>query len=260
MSNLDRDDIPTSTSDMLVRTRRRAEQIRGRRRGALAAVAGLGVVVAIAVPVALASGGHGGRVVGVTGAPTTQPAATTSTTVTPTSVTMPAVTVPTSVPSSSPTTVRPAPSPTTTTASIAPGAACATSQLHAQLANGSGAAGSVGYDLVLVNAGATACTLRGYPGVSYVTGSGGTTVGAAAMRDAVSPVALVTLAPGHSAHATLIEVDSLNYPSDSCQLTAAAGLRIYPPNQTAALFIPQSTQACGNPNDNVLQVGPVVAS
>src|SRR6202011_1829081 len=93
---------------------------------------------------------------------------------------------------------------------------CATGQLAASLANPGGAAGSVGYDLVLRNTRTAACSLTGYPGVSYVSTSAGTTVGAPAARNPSSSGApTVTLDPGRSARATLIEVDSLNYPADT---------------------------------------------
>ena len=134
---------------------------------------------------------------------------------------------------------------------------CATSELRASLAGGSGAAGSVGYELTLRNIGPNACTLFGYAGVSYVTGAAGTIVGAPARRDKVAPAAAVTLAPQHAAQATLIETDSLNYPTTTCRLTSVAGLRIYPPNQTASLFVAQATRDCANAADPGLQVGPM---
>jgi hypothetical protein len=262
MTNFDHPDhanSPTSPAQMLERTRHRAEQIRRRRRRALTAIAALGVVAAIAVPVALVSGDHQNHVVGVTGAPTTVspgPAITTAPTTAPMTVT--STTAPTIVASTLPV-VTPGSTvsvPTTVSrpAAVAP---CASSQLVASLANGSGAAGSVGYDLILRNSGSTTCSLLGYPGVSYVTAAFGSTVGAPARRDPLAAVTTVTLAPGKAARATVIETDSLNYPPDTCQLTTVAGLRIYPPNQTAPLFVPQSTKACANPADPVLQVGPV---
>ena len=133
---------------------------------------------------------------------------------------------------------------------------CATSDLTASLNDPSGAAGSVGYALVLRNSGSVSCTLDGYPGVSYVDSSG-MTVGAPAQRDSVAPVVTVNLAPREAAQATLIETDAHNYPPDSCQLTSVAGLRIYPPNQTTSLLVPQTTLACANAADPVLHVGPM---
>jgi hypothetical protein len=210
------------------------------------------------VPLTVAAGRHHASVVHVVGVPTTvsvtpTTAATTPPTTTASPATHPAITVP----GRSTTSLIPATSTTTTSTLAVP--TCATAQLSARLANPSGAAGSVGYSLILSNTGAP-CTLYGYPGVSYVTASKGTTVGAPARRDSTGPTHTVTLATGQSAQATLIETDSLNYPQNTCQLSPVTGLRIYPPGQTAALFVPQPNQACANPADPVLQIGPITAS
>ncbi len=97
--------------------------------------------------------------------------------------------------------------------------------------------------------------------MSYRSGVARTLVGAPAQRDALNSVVTVTLRPGQAAYATLIEVDSLNYPPNTCQLnTNVSGLLIYPPDQTAPLFVSQSTQACSNPADAVLMIGPIRAA
>ncbi len=259
MTSTDRPESPTPTTAMLERTRRRAEQMRRRRRGALAGV--VVAVVAVAVPLVLADANHPGHVLRTVGEPTslsvapTTPADTapTSTSLPPgttTAVTAPAGTAPAG--SATPTVPK-----TTTTRNPVVVKDCAASQLHASLTNPSGTAGSVGYDLTFVNISAVSCTLRGFPGVSYVTGASGTTVGAAAQRDNFGPIVTVVLAPGHTARATLFEVDSGNFPPDTCRLVPVSGLRIYPPNQTAALFVPQAGQACSNPADPVLKIRPI---
>lgn len=112
--------------------------------------------------------------------------------------------------------------------------------------------------LTFTNTSKVSCTLTGYPGVSYVAGSQGTQIGAPAAR-LTGTVTAVTLQSGSSAFATLREVVAGNYPS-SCGLTNVAGLRIYPPNQTAALFVAQNTQGCSNSSDLLLQVGPVASN
>jgi hypothetical protein len=255
MSRFDNSEIPTSTDDMLRRTRRRAEQLRRRRRLLVGGTAAAVLAAALAVPLVLA-GHQSHRVVNVVGGTSTptsvRPAAPTAG---PTTNPLP------SAPTSTSTATSPASSasstvPPTTAGSTTP-PACATSELRASLTGGNGAAGSVGYELTLRNIGANRCTLFGYPGVSYVTGASGTTVGAPAQRDDVAPAATVTIAPQHAAQAVLIETDSLNYPTTTCRLTSVAGLRIYPPNQTASLFIAQATRACGRAADPGLQIGPM---
>ncbi|MDQ6783375.1 MAG: DUF4232 domain-containing protein [Actinomycetota bacterium] len=131
---------------------------------------------------------------------------------------------------------------------------CTTGQLRARLGRPDGAAGSVFVPLTLTNTGSTTCVTGGYPGVSYVTGDAGTQVGSAAVRSASFPPSIITLAPGRSATARVREVNALNFPPASCHLTATRGLRVYPPERRAALFVPSTGQACANPADTWLSV------
>ena len=64
--------------------------------------------------------------------------------------------------------------------------------------------------------------------------------------------------PGHSAHATLRAVNVGNFPPATCTPTPVLGLRIYPPNQTAAAFIAQTGTGCAQAGVNQLQIGFVV--
>jgi hypothetical protein len=131
------------------------------------------------------------------------------------------------------------PSPT---ASVPP--ACATSALPATIGAGNGAAGSTYYALNFTNTSAATCTLLGYPGVSFVTGVGGSQIGRAASRNPLIADHLVTLEPGATAHTTLQVVDALNYPAAECRLVTAHTLRIYPPNQTAPIYLSFTAPAC----------------
>lgn len=135
---------------------------------------------------------------------------------------------------------------------------CTTANLAGSLGSPNGAAGTVYYSLVLANTGSATCTLSGFPGVSLVTSESGGQIGAAATHLS-GTVATVTLAHGQSASANLGITVASNYGS-SCDITAAAGLRVYPPGQTTALFIPHSESGCANSADDVLHVGPVAAS
>jgi hypothetical protein len=123
---------------------------------------------------------------------------------------------------------------------------CATSALKGEvnLAASSGAAGSIYYPLDLTNTSESTCTLYGYPGVSFVTGPSGTQLGAAAHRDPVTAAATVTLDPGQVAHAILQVAEAGNYDQTQCKPVTAHYLSIYPPDQTAALIVPFTTQAC----------------
>jgi hypothetical protein len=158
------------------------------------------------------------------------------------------------------------PAPPATGSSSSPAAAgppaCATSSLSVKLGQGNGAAGSTYVPIVFTNTGSAACSLFGYPGVSFVTGVNGSQVGLAAQRDSTSPPALVSLAPGAVAHATLQIVDAQNFPVAACKLTTVSTLKVFPPNQTAALFasIP-ATKTCATTNtqDQVLDIKTVLS-
>ncbi|MCU1532093.1 MAG: hypothetical protein JWO49_1664 [Arthrobacter sp.] len=118
---------------------------------------------------------------------------------------------------------------------------------------GGGAAGSVYLQLILTNSGAGPCLLRGYAGVSLTADATGDPIGAAATRDDSTPVADVLLAPGKAGTATLRYTQASNYPD--CARTPAAGFRIYPPEDTASLFIADPRDACSNTGINLLTIG-----
>ncbi len=134
---------------------------------------------------------------------------------------------------------------------------CTTAQLRLGLGPAQGAAGSTYRPVTFVNTGTSACTLTGHPGVSYVAGDDGHQVGAAAGRTGTAPE--VPLAPGAIAHATLRLVSAGNYEAATCQPTAVAGLRVYPPDQTAAAFLPDPGTGCAAASVVLLTIGPVSA-
>ena len=117
---------------------------------------------------------------------------------------------------------------------------------------GGGAAGSVYMQLLLTNSGSEPCLLVGFPGVSLTAGADGDPIGAAADRDTTPPTE-VLLEPGQAGAATLRYTQARNYPD--CTVVAAAGFRVYPPEDTASLFIAQPRDACSNAGINLLTVG-----
>ena len=135
---------------------------------------------------------------------------------------------------------------TTTASSGTP--ACTSADLQASLGGGAGAGMSQNHTgLQLRNTGSSACTLYGYPGVSWVRGASGIQTGAAAVRqaDPSGTETTVTLAPGALASAPLDIVDAAVIPPSECKPVAVRGLRIYPPGQKAALFLSLPTAAGG---------------
>ncbi|HST25361.1 MAG TPA: DUF4232 domain-containing protein [Gaiellaceae bacterium] len=130
---------------------------------------------------------------------------------------------------------------------------CATSGLVVWLnTQGNGAAGSIYYQLRLTNLSGRTCTLFGYPGVSAVD-LAGHQLGSAARRNPAHRPQHVTLAPGATANVVLQVAEAGNFPPSTCRQVTAAGLRVYPPNQTAAKIVPYPFQACS-------RTGPVYLS
>lgn len=139
---------------------------------------------------------------------------------------------------------------------------CPTSRLRATVTAGAGAGAGHAYPyLVLTNTGTDPCTLTGYPGVSFVGGGNGTQLGAAATREAGGvPLTTLTLAPSASAHSQLSVATAANYDPATCRPKQADGFRVYPPDQTQALFVATTAYtACQDPAVSLLIVRPLQA-
>jgi hypothetical protein len=124
--------------------------------------------------------------------------------------------------------------------------------------SGNGAAGSVYYDLELTNLGHSACTLRGFPGVSAVD-LAGRRIGAVASREPGHAVRTRTLAPGATATAVLRILQAANFPAATCREVTAAGLRVYPPGQLASRVVPFPFRTCSRSGTGALSVAPIGA-
>jgi Protein of unknown function (DUF4232) len=136
---------------------------------------------------------------------------------------------------------------------------CTTAELTGSLGPGEGAAGSVYRTLLLTNTGGRSCELTGFPGVSYVTGDGGQQVGPAAAMSGERG-GPVRLAAGASAGAELKLVNVANYDAAVCRPTPVRGLRVYPPGDTGALFVPAEGTGCaGTPPGDQLSVQTLTA-
>jgi len=155
----------------------------------------------------------------------------------------------------------PAPQAGSSSAATTPPAAqagpCSTSALRVTLGSQEGAAAGHFYrTLDFTNISGASCTLYGYPGVSFVTAIGGSQIGAAASRSPASKQ-LIVLAPGKKAHAVLDLLDVLNFPSSQCAATNAHWLKVYPPNQFSATYVPWTAMVCSKPKPVYLSVAPV---
>lgn len=113
--------------------------------------------------------------------------------------------------------------------------------------------------LQLKNTSAQTCILDGYPGVSLVSNSNGTQLGAAATRDPALPSAgPITLSPGSTAVAQLRYTQAANY--QNCTQTPADGFRVYPPSATDALYIAHPLTGCKETSIVLLTIGAFKAS
>ena len=131
---------------------------------------------------------------------------------------------------------------------------CGTGELRGSLGPAEGAAGSVIAPLVLTNVGTRTCELRGFPGVSYVAGDDGHQVGPAAAMSGPRGGEVV-LKPGAAAAAQLQMVNVANFDAAVCQPTPVRGLRVYPPGDTASLYVERAGTGCAaTPPGNQLSV------
>ncbi len=131
---------------------------------------------------------------------------------------------------------------------------CATAGLVVWLDNRADhAAGSTYYRLEFTNLASRLCQLRGYPGVSAVS-LAGRELGSAAARNPAHPSRIVMLRRGASATAVLQITDTHNYPPAACRPVAAAGLRVYPPNEKASKVVPVPLPACAHTGVTYLHV------
>jgi len=132
---------------------------------------------------------------------------------------------------------------------------CTTGNLAVSVSpdRGNGAAGSIYYPLDFTNVGNHTCYLVGWPGVS-ATNATGTQLGSAAARDSSAPRQIVNVSPGGTAHAVLRYVDVQIDSSAGCKQTAAAFLKVYPPDQTSARRAFFSLPVCTVPGRIYLRI------
>jgi hypothetical protein len=124
---------------------------------------------------------------------------------------------------------------------------CANGSLRVTLGLAQGYAGGVYEAIDFTNTSGATCTLFGYPGVSLVSGPPYVQIGLAAKRSTATPVHLITLVPGATGNALLQIVDAMNFPTATCSPAKATDLRVYPPNQTVAVYLPSTSEGCAEP-------------
>ncbi|MGD7000970.1 DUF4232 domain-containing protein [Corynebacterium halotolerans] len=137
---------------------------------------------------------------------------------------------------------------------------CDTAALEISVVQQQGAAGSLLYTLGFRNVSDAKCSLHGFPGVSLVGFDNGTQLGQPAVREgeAAEPV---LLAPDASGYASLRVTRAENFAAEACGIVPANGLRIYPPDQTAAAYLPlEGVNGCDSRDAELLSVRAVFDS
>jgi uncharacterized protein DUF4232 len=138
----------------------------------------------------------------------------------------------------------PASSPVASHGAAAAGCASSALTAHVDVAQGGAAAGSTYVPIDFTNTSGSACTLEGYPGVSFVRSPSGGRLGKPATRNPAAAASMVTLAPGAVAHATLQVAEAGNYSKSACSPVMAHWLKIFPPDQATAIYARYEVQAC----------------
>ena len=169
----------------------------------------------------------------------------------------PSVTVTSASPSSSPTAPT-ATTSTTSTTSTESMPRCHTADLSLTKGTGGAAAGTESMNLVFTNKSPHACTLYGYPGVSWVAGDNGTQVNAPFSREAGPGKKTITLAAGAVASALLLWPNSANFEASECKPAEVRGYRIYPPDEKASVFVDSPETVCSAKGVGLGRVQPIV--
>ena len=122
---------------------------------------------------------------------------------------------------------------------------CATTNLKLAVGQPNGAAGTIFYPRDFTNTASAACTMYGYPGVAFVSSPGGSVIGAPASRRSPPVPALITVAPGATAHATLA-VSDVVIGNNCVHKVQVKWVHVYPPDQFSALFAGLNRQGCAD--------------
>jgi hypothetical protein len=137
-------------------------------------------------------------------------------------------------------------------------ARCHTGDLKLTLGKRGGDTATKFQPLYFTNVAGHACTLHGYPGVSWVAGDDRHQVGDAFDRDKFNPKVTVTLAPGEVAYAILATHDVGMFPAGKCKPVSVRGYRVYPPDETKSVFVASATKACSAKGVNVGNVAAIL--
>ena len=135
------------------------------------------------------------------------------------------------------------PAPSTSEAPKLP--ECKLTGLRLGLSRTEGTAGTFYVSVRFTNEGKSSCVIAGFPGVSYVD-ENGKQVGSSAVRSGAKGPQ-VTLLPGAGAAALLAMTDAGVFDPDTCRPAPVSGLRVYPPDEYHAGYLPHPGTGCAGP-------------
>jgi Protein of unknown function (DUF4232) len=133
---------------------------------------------------------------------------------------------------------------------------CHTGDLGATSAYGDGAAGHFSVDLRLTNKSGHTCTVLGFPGVSWVAGDNGKQVNDPFKR-VTAVKKTITLKPGATAHSMLVQSQTAFFDEKTCKPVQVRGYRVYPPDETAAIFVRSPQKVCSAKGIGLGEVYPI---
>lgn len=114
-----------------------------------------------------------------------------------------------------------------------------------RIGEGTGATSHQSIPLIFTNTASSPCTITGYPSVSYLASAHGPQIGPAATRDEYPAGDPVRLTTGESATADAITTSVRVISRQQCGPAPAAGLLVYPPDNTAPVFLASNRyEAC----------------
>jgi len=152
-------------------------------------------------------------------------------------------------------------SPTAATTTVTPVGngtpRCHTGDLRTTSASGDGATGHYSVNLRFTNKSGHTCTLYGYPGVSWVAGDNGKQVNDPFKRVSATR-RTITLKPGATAHSMLVEAQYAFFDAKTCKPVQVRGYRVYPPDQTAAIFVDAPEKVCSAKGVGLGEVYPII--
>ena len=95
--------------------------------------------------------------------------------------------------------------------------------------------------IVFTNHGSSTCAMRGYPGVAFVAPATGRQVGSAASHHPQQSVTTILITPDSACRPCSESPTTRTSPGGKCLSHPVSGLRIYPPGNTAAAYLPFKT-------------------